>query len=490
MKMTRHNGRAGKNGTYNPKHNDRRFNLENSEHIDAERARKNIYWDIFNGYRSFADMDKETELADTFEDVEQLYYSHFYRDFVEGQNRRNEKNRHTERNRSTDDIRKNKKTCPEESLFQIGTMDDHAPPEVLLQVALEFMDAFEKRFGSHIHILDWALHALHRFLGAPEDDFSYEVLKLFMMGCIERVYHPGCKFDYMLCLVGGQGAGKSSFFRLLAIHDEWFSDDLKKLDDDNVYRKMSGHWIIEMSEMLGIGTAKSTDEIKSFLSRQKETYKDPYDKYARDRLRQCVFGGTTNRMDFLPLDRTGNRRFLPILVDMDKAEVHLLENEAESRAYMLQMWAEAMELFQRKEYELKFPECLEAQLLAIQKECMPDDSMAGIIQVFLDQFKGEAVCTLQLYREALKHPFDRPTNRESRELNDIMNNSVIGWKKCKKQRRIPGYGQQRAWERDGSGQSGTINVNEAGEKYVNHVNESDGLPDGFEPVPEQMELPF
>ncbi len=158
MKMTRHNGRAGKNGTYNPKHNDRRFNLENSEHIDAERARKNIYWDIFNGYRSFADMDKETELADTFEDVEQLYYSHFYRDFVEGQNRRNEKNRHTERNRSADGIRKNKKTCPEESLFQIGTMDDHAPPEVLLQVALEFMDAFEKRFGSHIHILDWALH--------------------------------------------------------------------------------------------------------------------------------------------------------------------------------------------------------------------------------------------------------------------------------------------------------------------------------------------
>lgn len=25
LKMTRHNGRSGKNGTYNPKHNDRRF---------------------------------------------------------------------------------------------------------------------------------------------------------------------------------------------------------------------------------------------------------------------------------------------------------------------------------------------------------------------------------------------------------------------------------------------------------------------------------
>ena len=49
----------------------------------------------------------------------------------------------------------------------------------------------------------------------------------------------------MLCLVGGQGAGKSTFFRLLAVRDEWFSDDLRKLDDDNVYRKLQGHWIIE-----------------------------------------------------------------------------------------------------------------------------------------------------------------------------------------------------------------------------------------------------
>jgi len=36
MKLTRHNGRAGKNGVYNPKHNDRRFGIENSEHIDAD----------------------------------------------------------------------------------------------------------------------------------------------------------------------------------------------------------------------------------------------------------------------------------------------------------------------------------------------------------------------------------------------------------------------------------------------------------------------
>ena len=116
---------------------------------------------------------------------------------------------------------------------------------------------------------------LHRFLGSDTDDYTYEALKLFLLGAISRAFKPGCKFEVMLCLVGGQGAGKSSFFRLLAVNDDWFSDDLKKLDDENVYRKMQGHWIIEMSEMIATANAKSIEEIKSFLSRQKETYKKP-----------------------------------------------------------------------------------------------------------------------------------------------------------------------------------------------------------------------
>lgn len=70
---------------------------------------------------------------------------------------------------------------------------------------------------------------LHRFLGSDTDDYTYEALKLFLLGAISRAFKPGCKFEVMLCLVGGQGAGKSSFFRLLAVNDDWFSDDLKKL---------------------------------------------------------------------------------------------------------------------------------------------------------------------------------------------------------------------------------------------------------------------
>jgi hypothetical protein len=158
MKLTRHNGRAGKNGAYNPKHNDRSFNINNSEHIDEERAKGNIYWDCFNGYRTFYDKGNECELANTFEEAEELYYSIHYKGFIEGQNERNIKNRHPERNRTTSDILKHKKTCPEETIYQIGTLDNHVSPDILLQVVMDFMVEITERFGTHVHILDWALH--------------------------------------------------------------------------------------------------------------------------------------------------------------------------------------------------------------------------------------------------------------------------------------------------------------------------------------------
>ena len=87
--------------------------------------------------------------------------------------------------------------------------------------------------------------------------------------------------------------------------------------------------------------------IYMLISRAKETYKVPYETHPADRLRQCVFGGSSNTMDFLPLDRSGNRRFLPIMVHPEKAEVHILEDEAASRAFVDMMWAEAMFIYGR-----------------------------------------------------------------------------------------------------------------------------------------------
>lgn len=302
-----------------------------------------------------------------------------------------------------------------------------------------------------------------------------EMLKHFLLGAIRRVFRPGSKYEEMLCLVGGQGAGKSSFFRLLAIRDEWFSDDLKKLDDDRVYLKLQGHWIIEMSEMLATSSAKSIEEIRSFISRQKETYRTPYEAQPKDRLRQCVFGGSSNTLDFLPLDRAGNRRFLPIMIYPENAEVHILEDEDASRAYLLQVWAEAMTVYRSEKYSMKFSKSIQRQLVEVQKDFMPEDTEAGQIQGFLEHYTGSMVCSKQLFREALGRTYEEPKRWQLHNINEIMNTVVTGWKPFSNPRMFAGYGRQRGWERDVSG------------------NELPGNEDGFVELTEeecrQLELP-
>ena len=306
---------------------------------------------------------------------------------------------------------------------------------------------------------------LPKYLGADQCEYNTEAMTLLMQAMIHRIYHPGCKYEIMVCLVGGQGAGKSTLFRLLAIKDEWFSDDLNRLGDDNVYRKLQGHWLIEMAEMLGTVNAKTVEEIKSFLSRQKDNYKIPYETHPEDRPRQCVFVGTSNTLDFLPLDRTGNRRFAPIMIHPERVEKHILADEKESREYIRQLWAEMMELYRStKRHTLKLSTSTEQYLRDMQKEFMPEDTKVGMIQAWLDNCGEDYVCSLMIYREALHHEYDEPKQYEIREINDIMNNSIEGWPKAP-QHRFKDYGRQAGWKR-----------------------QSDD--NGFHPVAEEVKLPF
>ena len=46
----------------------------------------------------------------------------------------------------------------EETIYQLGTLDEHASAEDLLSVVTEFIEEFKAKFGDHVHVLDWALH--------------------------------------------------------------------------------------------------------------------------------------------------------------------------------------------------------------------------------------------------------------------------------------------------------------------------------------------
>ena len=109
MRVSRHNGRAGSHGAYNPKHNDREFDLDKAEEIKKELTTNNLYWDCIT--RKVVRHDERTEETPSFTEVEKGFYDLVYKDYVEGQNARNTAARHKERNRTTDDLRENTKTC-------------------------------------------------------------------------------------------------------------------------------------------------------------------------------------------------------------------------------------------------------------------------------------------------------------------------------------------------------------------------------------------
>ena len=60
----------------------------------------------------------------------------------------------------------------------------------------------------------------------------------------------------------------------------------------------------------------------------------------------------------------------------------------------------------------------------------------------------DRVCSKQLYREALGHDYDEPKQWELREIKDIMNNAVNGWRAFSNPRSFPEpYRRQKGWER-------------------------------------------
>jgi len=157
-KLTRHNGRGNKDGVFQPEHNDRRFDLENADHIDSSRTPYNVYWNCYQGTSCQNYRDNPQEEYRGFEEVEMQFYREQYNDYLLGQHERNAKRRHSERDRTSEQLRLDKRTCPEETIYQIGTREDHEGPDVLLPIVMEFNEELERRFGEHIHTLDWALH--------------------------------------------------------------------------------------------------------------------------------------------------------------------------------------------------------------------------------------------------------------------------------------------------------------------------------------------
>ena len=158
----------------------------------------------------------------------------------------------------------------------------------------------------------WVIGETPQSLPAPMVEYLCLVGRFLLLGMVNRVLEPGCKFDYCAVLEGPGGLGKSTLAKTLA-SSGWFSDthfDVGKGKDGQ--EQVQGLWVYEIAELSNFGKAE-IGLIKAFISSEKDRYRPSYGRVVETFPRQCVLMGTTNEKTYLR-DRTGNRRFWPVPV--------------------------------------------------------------------------------------------------------------------------------------------------------------------------------
>lgn len=259
--------------------------------------------------------------------------------------------------------------------------------------------------------------ALADYLGAKRDKYSAMCLRLFLFGSFERVYKPGCQFDYMLIFKGAQGVGKSTFFRKMCQDVSWYQDDLNDISNrSKAFDMTNGKWIVEMGELTALRKAE-IDSIKGYITTKNETHRVPYETTAKDFPRQFVLLGTTNSPRFL-VDKTGDRRFLIVPIAQNKDEIKRLKKSVFSEnaeEELKQILAEAFYEYKNGKKFLQVPAEFEEETLQQQIDSREDDPIEGIIQGYLN--KVDYTCTLQIWIEALGH--DRKDKMTRKDISNI-----------------------------------------------------------------------
>ena len=258
--------------------------------------------------------------------------------------------------------------------------------------ASKLLDAIRHLAYSHSHdpLLAWlrelswdGAKRAHRlfsyYFGAEDTELNRVVAKITLVAAVRRALRPGCRFDLVPFLVSQQGAGKSRAIRILAMRDEWFSDnELLHLAPREQVEMMLGVWLYELAERGGLHQT-SAERYKAIISRRQDRARAAYARTVEDIPRSCIFIGTTNDAQFLR-DATGNRRFLPIAVT--KIRLAELQRDAE------QLWAEAVRL-EAAGFSITLPPRLRPAAAELQADALEIDPWSDSLSNLSGEIRGD-----------------------------------------------------------------------------------------------------
>lgn len=299
-------------------------------------------------------------------------------------------------------------------------------------------------------------------LGAADTPYVRAVTAKTLIAALNRVFHPGIKFDNILVLSGPQGIGKSTLISRLGM--DWYSDSLtlSDMNDKTAAEKLQGYWLIEIGEMAGMKKA-DLEKVKGFLTRRDDKFREAYSRRVTSHPRQCVFFGTTNSTDGYLRDVTGNRRFWNVPVtgkgtrkpwDLDPETVR-------------QIWAETVV---RWDESLILPPDLLPEAEDAQRSAMEQDDREGLVREYLERdlpanwdektvperiswlrdggkdgwIPRERVSNIEIWCECFGRPREDLNRRESAALTAIMAR-IEGWERSEVPFKLPNYGSQRVY---------------------------------------------
>lgn len=176
-------------------------------------------------------------------------------------------------------------------------------------------------------------------MGVENTSYTQSVGKRFMIGATARAYKPGCKMDNILVFEGKQGRHQKSTFVEKLFGAEFFGDSITDIGSKDTMMLITQKWCFEIPELDAL-EKKNSSEIKAWLTRKYEEFREPYGRNIVQVPRPCVFIGTTNEESYLK-DATGGRRFWPVLC-REFGHEKLIEIRD-------QLWAEASHFYKQGE---------------------------------------------------------------------------------------------------------------------------------------------
>lgn len=175
---------------------------------------------------------------------------------------------------------------------------------------------------------------------SQELEYLAAVIWALMLGVIEKNKNPTHQpVPVVPILMGPQGCGKSTVCRRLG--GKFYTSTHESFDNSKAFfETIEGGVIVELKESTQF-QSDGSEKIKAFIDGTELKYRKSYAEESSERIVRYCLIGTTNDETVLS-DSTGNRRFFPVFMNIEKATIPPFYRTNEEIA---QMWAEVLEAY-------------------------------------------------------------------------------------------------------------------------------------------------